>query len=93
MTTSVIHPSARLGAGTTLGEYCVIGANVTLGEGCRVGHHVVLHADTRVGANVRIDEYASLGKSPMQAANSATDRKSTRLNSSHERLSRMPSSA
>jgi UDP-3-O-[3-hydroxymyristoyl] glucosamine N-acyltransferase len=71
-TTSVIHPSARIGAGTTFGDFCVIGANVTLGEGCRVGHHVVIHADTVVGANVRIDDHASLGKLPMKAANSAT---------------------
>jgi len=71
-TTSVIHPSARIGAGTTFGDFCVIGANVTLGEGCRVGHHVVIHADTVLGANVRIDDHASLGKLPMKAANSAT---------------------
>jgi len=69
---SVVHASAALGAGTTLGEYCVIGANVRLGEGCRVGHHVVIHSDTVVGANVRIDDHASLGKLPMRAANSAT---------------------
>jgi hypothetical protein len=72
--TCVVHPSARIGAGTTLGEYCVVGANVTLGEGCRVGHHVVLHADTVVGPGVRIDDHASLGKLPMRAANSATTR-------------------
>ena len=70
--TSVIHPSASIGAGATLGEFCVIGANVTLGAGCRLGHHVVIHPDTRVGADVRIDDHASLGKSPMKAANSAT---------------------
>jgi UDP-3-O-[3-hydroxymyristoyl] glucosamine N-acyltransferase len=70
--TSVIHPSASIGAGATLGEFCVIGANVTLGAGCRLGHHVVIHPDTRVGTDVRIDDHASLGKSPMKAANSAT---------------------
>jgi acyl-[acyl carrier protein]--UDP-N-acetylglucosamine O-acyltransferase len=70
--TSVIHPTAKLGAGVTLGEFCVIGPNVTLGEGCKLGHHVVIHADTVVGANVRIDDHASLGKVPMRAANSAT---------------------
>jgi UDP-2-acetamido-3-amino-2,3-dideoxy-glucuronate N-acetyltransferase len=70
--TSVIHPSARIGTGTTLGEFCVIGADVTLGADCRLGHHVVIHADTRVGAEVRIDDFSSLGKRPMKAANSAT---------------------
>src|SRR5205823_5329099 len=71
---SAIHPSASVGAGTTFGEFCVVGADVTLGEGCRLGHHVVIHEGTRVGAHVRIDDHASLGKSPMRAANSATTR-------------------
>jgi UDP-3-O-[3-hydroxymyristoyl] glucosamine N-acyltransferase len=68
----VIHPSARIGTGTTFGEFCVVGEDVTLGSGCRVGHHVVIHAGTRIGADVRIDDFASLGKLPMKAANSAT---------------------
>ena len=70
--TSVIHPSAQVGAGTTMGEYCVIGAGVRLGTHCKLGHHVVIHADTIVGNDVRIDDHASLGKLPMKAANSAT---------------------
>ena len=47
---------------------------VSLGEGCRVGHHVVIHADTRVGANVRIDDHASLGKTPMRAGYESSQR-------------------
>jgi UDP-3-O-[3-hydroxymyristoyl] glucosamine N-acyltransferase len=69
---SVIHPSARIGPDTSIGEFCVIGANVTVGRGCRIGHHVVIHDDTVVGDTVRIDDHASLGKRPMKAANSAT---------------------
>ncbi|MBK7367504.1 MAG: N-acetyltransferase [Candidatus Eisenbacteria bacterium] len=67
-----IHPSATVGAGTTMGEGCVIGANVKLGTGCKLGNYVVIHADTVVGNDVRIDDFASLGKLPMKAANSAT---------------------
>ena len=73
-TTSVVHPSAVLGADVALGEGCVIGASVRLGAGCQVGHHVVIHADTVVGDRVRIDDHAVLGKRPMRAANSATTR-------------------
>ena len=72
MSTSVIHPSARIGEGTTFGEFCVIGEGVRIGAGCRLGNHVVIHADTVVGDTVRIDDHASLGKRPMKAANSAT---------------------
>lgn len=70
--TSVVHPSAALGAGTTVGEYCVIGADVRVGTGCRIGHHVVIHDGTVVGNDVRVDDHATLGKRPMKAANSAT---------------------
>lgn len=69
---SKIHPSAQVGAGTTMGEGCVIGENVKLGTGCKLGHYVIIHADTVVGNDVRIDDHASLGKVPMKAANSAT---------------------
>ena len=69
---SVVHPSAALGAGTTLGEFCVVGANVRVGTGCRIGHHVVIHDGTTIGNDVRVDDHATLGKLPMKAANSAT---------------------
>jgi len=72
--TSVVHPSAKIGEGTTLGEFCVIGANVSIGAGCKIGHHVVIRDDTVIGNTVRIDDHASLGKHPMKAANSATTR-------------------
>ncbi|MBI5710003.1 MAG: N-acetyltransferase [Candidatus Eisenbacteria bacterium] len=70
--TSVVHPGAVLGAGTTHGEGCVFGAGVRIGSGCRIGHHVVIHADTVIGNDVRVDDHATLGKLPMKAANSAT---------------------
>jgi len=67
-----VHPTAILGAGTTMGEGCSIGAHVTTGKDCRLGNHVVVHPDTRIGDNVRVDDHATLGKLPMKAANSAT---------------------
>lgn len=70
--TSVVHPDAVVGEGSTMGEGCVIEAGARIGTGCRIGHHVVIHADTVVGNDVRIDDHATLGKHPMRAANSAT---------------------
>ena len=69
---ATVHPSAKLGDGTTFGEGCVIGAGAQLGRGCRIGHHVVIHDGTVIGDDVRIDDHATLGKRPMRAANSAT---------------------
>jgi acetyltransferase-like isoleucine patch superfamily enzyme len=68
----MVHPSAVLGQGTTMGEGCVIGAGVRTGKNCRLGHHIVIHADTVLGDDVRVDDHATLGKLPMRAANSAT---------------------
>jgi UDP-2-acetamido-3-amino-2,3-dideoxy-glucuronate N-acetyltransferase len=68
---AVLDPTAMLGAGTTYGEGCVFGPGVKIGPGCAIGHHVVLHADTVIGSHVRIDDHATLGKTPMRAANSA----------------------
>jgi UDP-2-acetamido-3-amino-2,3-dideoxy-glucuronate N-acetyltransferase len=71
MTTSVIAPSATVGAGAGFGEFCRIGDNVEIGQGCRIGHHVIIHADTVIGERVRIDDGAVIGKQPMKAAISA----------------------
>ena len=72
MNASLVHETAAVGAGTTMGEGCIIGPGARLGTGCRLGHHVVIHADTVIGNDVRIDDQATLGKLPMRAANSAT---------------------
>jgi acetyltransferase-like isoleucine patch superfamily enzyme len=71
MNGSVIASSAKLGAGTTYGNQCVIGEQVTIGAGCEIGHHVVIHDGTTIGDAVRIDDGAVIGKRPMRAANSA----------------------
>ena len=68
---STVAPSARIGAGTTLGHFCVVGEDVEIGAGCQIGHHVVLHDGTRIGDHVRIDDHTTIGKQPMRAPNSA----------------------
>ncbi len=72
MSTSIIAPSATLGADTTHGEFCVIGEGVKIGKGCVIGHHVTIHKDTVIGDYVRIDDGTVIGKKPMKAVISAT---------------------
>jgi UDP-3-O-[3-hydroxymyristoyl] glucosamine N-acyltransferase len=62
---------ARIGEGTTAGEYCVIEDGAVIGANCVIGHHVVIRSLAVIGDNVRIDDFADIGKLPMKAANSA----------------------
>ena len=39
---SVVDPTARLGAGVRIGPFCVIGPDVTLGDGVEVKSHAVV---------------------------------------------------
>jgi UDP-N-acetylglucosamine acyltransferase len=58
---SVISPSARLGANCQIGPFCVIGDHVTLGDNCRLHSHVVIDGHTTLGADNEIFPFASIG--------------------------------
>ena len=74
---SAVHPTARIGRGTTIGAYTVVGEHVVVGEDCVIGNGVVLHPGTQVGDRVRIDDHAVLGKQPLRGPRSAITRAST----------------
>ena len=81
---------------TEIGQDTVVEPNVFFGPGVKIAGGVKVHAFSHlegatVAANADIGPYARLRPGADLAAKA--DRKSTRLNSSHERLSRMPSSA
>lgn len=67
----MIDITAKIGQNTTFGEYCVVESGVVIGDHCTIGHHVVIRRDTVIGSYVRIDDFASIGKQPMKAVNSA----------------------
>ncbi|HYO10605.1 MAG TPA: UDP-3-O-(3-hydroxymyristoyl)glucosamine N-acyltransferase [Tepidisphaeraceae bacterium] len=54
------HPTAIVGAGSTIGEGARVGPHVVLGEDCRVGRNAVLHAGVVIGANVTIGDDCEL---------------------------------
>lgn len=62
--TAQIDPSAKLGAGVSIGAYSVIGAEVEIGDGTTIGPHVVIEGPTRIGRDNRICQFASLGGAP-----------------------------
>jgi len=61
---AIVAPTARLGAGVTIGPYSTIGDQVTLGDGTTVGGHVVIETGVEVGRNCRIFSHAVLGSEP-----------------------------
>jgi UDP-N-acetylglucosamine acyltransferase len=61
---ALVHASARLADGVSVGPYCVIGAQAEVGEGTWIGAHVVIDGRIRIGRRNRIFHFASLGAPP-----------------------------
>jgi len=49
--TAVVHPSARIGAGTHIGPYVVVEQNVEIGRDAVLLAHVVIYRDVKIGDN------------------------------------------
>lgn len=60
--TALVDPGAELGAGVTVGPYCIIEAGVVLGDDCWLQHHVTVCGPTRIGARNRFHAYCSIGQ-------------------------------
>ena len=65
--TAVIHPSAHIGKGASIGAYAVIEADVEIGDNCTLLPHVVLYRGVRIGNNffahshVSVREHCEIG--------------------------------
>ena len=59
--TAIVHPTAELADGVSVGPYTIIGEGVRIAEGTWIGPHVVIDRWTSIGANCRIYQYASIG--------------------------------
>ncbi|MCC5887386.1 MAG: acyl-ACP--UDP-N-acetylglucosamine O-acyltransferase [Gammaproteobacteria bacterium] len=58
---AIIDPSARIGAGVSIGPWSVIDADVEVGDECVIDAHVIVRGPTRLGRGNRIYPFASLG--------------------------------
>jgi len=56
--TAVIHPSALLAKGVTIGPYAVVDAHVRIEEGVHIGSHVFIGPYARIGAHSEIHPHA-----------------------------------
>lgn len=61
---ALVHPRARLGAGTVVGPHAVIGPDVAVGERCRIGASVVIEGETEVGDDCQFFPFSSIGSIP-----------------------------
>jgi len=66
----MIHPTAIVADGATIGEnvrigaYAVISDGVTIGDGSEIGSHTLIEGDTTIGRNNRIFSHAVIGSIP-----------------------------
>lgn len=62
--TAVVHPAARIGAGTRVEPHAVIGEHVKIGRNCRIGASAVIGGFTEIGDGNEIFPMASIGLIP-----------------------------
>lgn len=58
--TAVIHPSASLGAGVTVGPHSVIERDVVIGDRTTIGPLVYLGPDVKIGVDVTVSPHACI---------------------------------
>lgn len=70
MSSPVVHPTAIIAEGATLGHgvkvgpYSMVGPRVTLGDGVELVSHAVVEGNTTIGDGTRIFPFASVGHQP-----------------------------
>jgi UDP-N-acetylglucosamine acyltransferase len=70
MTSPLVHPTAVVEDGATIGEacrigpFCLVGSEAVLDDRCELTSHVVVTGRTTIGARTRIYPFASLGHAP-----------------------------
>jgi UDP-N-acetylglucosamine acyltransferase len=62
--TARIAETAVLGAGVTIGPYCIVGPRVSVGDGCQLIAHVYVTGHTEIGPRTFVHPFAALGGPP-----------------------------
>lgn len=61
---AVIHPTAKIAEGVSIGPGSLIGADVTIGKNTWIGPQVVIQGPTIIGENNKIYQFSSIGNDP-----------------------------
>lgn len=59
--TAIISPGATLGSEPEIGPYCVIEEGVRLGDRCKLHSHVVIHGHTEIGDDNEFFPFSAIG--------------------------------
>lgn len=59
---AIIHPTATIGSGVSVGPWSIIDADVELGDHCSVASHVILKGPSVIGAHNHFYPFASIGE-------------------------------
>lgn len=62
--TALVSPSVHLGAGVSIGPYCVVGDGVRLGDNVSLRSHVVIEGNSSLGAGCQVFPFATIGLPP-----------------------------
>jgi len=62
--TAVVEDGAALGAGVSVGPFCVVGSDVRLGDDVVLDSHCVVTGRTELGRGCRVYPFASVGSAP-----------------------------
>jgi len=66
--TARIHPSARVGPGVTIGDFCVVEGEVEIGAGCTLEPYVYVKRWTTLGERNEVSAGTVLGTDPLDKA-------------------------
>jgi UDP-2-acetamido-3-amino-2,3-dideoxy-glucuronate N-acetyltransferase len=59
---SYVSPNATLGAGVTIGRFCIVEDGVTLADGVVLEDYAMVQAGARIGARTKIGTYTKIGR-------------------------------
>lgn len=61
---AIVHPSARIADGVTIGAFSLIGEHVEIGANTWIGPQVVIEGHTSIGEDNRFFQFCSIGSVP-----------------------------
>ncbi len=71
--TAVVDPGASLGSNVSVGAYSVIGEKVVVGDDCEIGPHVAVTGNTRIGPGSSVSPFAAVGGPPQDLSYKGED--------------------